>query len=610
MFCFKFKILIILLFLTVSGVSSGSVFDHFITVSGSKLMQGDQEYRFISWNIPNINFVEDEMAFSRRHEYGLPTAFEIRDALVSVKQMGGRAVRAYTFPVRSGEDAEGVPKYILAPGEFNERAFVTMDTVLAIANEAGVRLILPLLNEWKWMGGRPQYAAFRGKSENVFYTDQQLIEDFKQTIHYVLTRKNTVTGVEYRDDKAILCWETGNELRCPHAWTREIASFIKDLDSNHLLMDGYYAIDSQPVREESIQDPNIDILSSHHYSTDPEKIFTHIQTNLDMIQSRKPYILGEFGFVGTPVIEKYLDWVMHKPVSGALIWSLRYHRHQGGFYWHSEPLGGGVFKAYHWPGFDSGEEYDEKRLVDLMREKAFEIQGLDRPTPPVPDAPDLLPIDHAAHISWRGSAGASAYDVQRSLSAKGPWTTAGYHISDAAVQYMPLYHDADARPGITYYYRVIAKNPSGCSQPSNVMSVKAGSQALVDEMAHLNRLYHSNGNWSVATDNDRSFKEDMQRLSGEPGDELIYRVPGRICGWNIYTFTQTKEVNAGILLSADAEEYEPVESGFSAVDTGEGYYGYWRPVLFRQNELQSEKRYIKIKLTAATQIGRIEIFYE
>ena len=90
----------------------------------------------------------------------------------------------------------------------------------------------------------------------------------------MLTRTNTVTGVDYRDDKAILCWETGNELAAPHAWTHEIAAHIKELDPNHLLMDGYYAIDPIPVREEAVADPMIDIVSSHHYVPDPELLRT------------------------------------------------------------------------------------------------------------------------------------------------------------------------------------------------------------------------------------------------------------------------------------------------------------------------------------------------
>ena len=131
-------------------------------------MDGNSEFRFISWNIPNLNFVEDEMDFTREYEFGLPTSYEIRDALESVKQMGGTVVRTYTIPVRSQTDVEGVPKYVLAPGVFDESSFLTMDTMLAISNEVGVRLIIPLLNAWKWMGGRPQYADFRGKTVHDF----------------------------------------------------------------------------------------------------------------------------------------------------------------------------------------------------------------------------------------------------------------------------------------------------------------------------------------------------------------------------------------------------------------------------------------------------------
>ncbi|MCG6923140.1 MAG: hypothetical protein LJF15_18950, partial [Acidobacteria bacterium] len=46
-----------------------------------------------------------------------------------------------------------------------------------------------------------------------------------------------------------------------------------------------------------------------------------------------------------------------------LVWSLRSHRREGGFYWHSEPFGSGLFKAYHWPGFASGDDYDERDLL-------------------------------------------------------------------------------------------------------------------------------------------------------------------------------------------------------------------------------------------------------
>ena len=44
-------------------------YENFITVSGDKLMDGDKEFRFISFNIPNLNYVEDEMTFTKIQTY-------------------------------------------------------------------------------------------------------------------------------------------------------------------------------------------------------------------------------------------------------------------------------------------------------------------------------------------------------------------------------------------------------------------------------------------------------------------------------------------------------------------------------------------------------------
>jgi len=80
---------------------------------------------------------------------------------------------------------------------------------------------------------------------------------------FVLTRTNALTGVRYCDDKAVLCWETGNELSSPPDWTREIAAYIKSLDHNHLVMDGFGA---SVLRPESLAMPEVDIVTTHHLS--------------------------------------------------------------------------------------------------------------------------------------------------------------------------------------------------------------------------------------------------------------------------------------------------------------------------------------------------------
>jgi hypothetical protein len=137
------------------------------------------------------------------------------------------------------------------------------------------------------------------------------------------------------------------------------------------------------LRQESIDDPYVDIVTSHQYpgGKDPKELLDHLRTNRAMAKGNKPYFVGEFGFFDTDLIAQFLDIVIEEDICGALIWSLRFRNRDGGFYWHSEPMGSNLFKAYHWPGFASGDAYDEASLLRVMREKAFAIRGL--PVPPL-----------------------------------------------------------------------------------------------------------------------------------------------------------------------------------------------------------------------------------
>jgi endo-1,4-beta-mannosidase len=315
---------------TLNLFSQESEFKNFITASEGKLMDGDKEFRFISFNIPNLNYVEDEFGFDYKYPFRMPDTFEMSDALESVKQLGGNAVRMYTIPVRNMKEGP-YPTYILAPGEFDEVSFKTMDTMLVLANKIGIRIIIPIVNNWRWMGGRPQYAEFRNKTADEFWNDSLLIEDVKKTIEHVINRKNTINGVQYKDDKAILCWETGNELWSTPEWTKTICRYIKSLDKNHLVMDGYNAINNNPVQQESLEEPSVDIITTHHYENNPGEFIQNVALQIKNINGRKPYIVGEFGFFSTPAIEKALNFIINNNVSGALIWSLRYHRKEGGF---------------------------------------------------------------------------------------------------------------------------------------------------------------------------------------------------------------------------------------------------------------------------------------
>ncbi|MEI6194330.1 MAG: hypothetical protein WCS42_08365, partial [Verrucomicrobiota bacterium] len=170
-------------------------FQQFITARDGQLMDGSQPFRFISLNIPNLQLIEDNVPFAETNPWRLPDQFELTDALATIRELGGTVTRTYVISVIRPDDLPGTPRHVLGPNKFNEEAFRELDLAIKTANEQGVRLIIPLVDNWTWQGGRAEYAGFRGKTKDDFWTDPQLIADFKQTIHFILSRTNTCTGV-------------------------------------------------------------------------------------------------------------------------------------------------------------------------------------------------------------------------------------------------------------------------------------------------------------------------------------------------------------------------------------------------------------------------------
>jgi hypothetical protein len=598
------------------GVMAGraQAFDHFVTARHGMLMDGTSPLRFISFNVPNLNYTEDDMRFTQVNPYRLPTEFEMRDVFATVKQMGGQLVRIYTIPVKNDAFPSDAPTYVLAPGKFDEAAFRRLDLMMALANEYGVRIIFPLVNNWPWMGGRPQYAAFRGKKADDFWTDPQLIADFEATIRHLLERKNTITGVVYKDDKAILCWETGNELSAPFTWTVHVTRFIKSLDRNHLVMDGSRGDvrnEVPSVQAGALREPSIDIVTTHHYERDALVIPGHIQKNIDTIRRRKVYVVGEFGFAPTAANKTILDKVIadKNDIAGALVWSLRFHDQDGGFYWHSEPFGDRVYEALHWPGFIVNDAYDEAQMMTMIRDEAFAILGKEPPALEAPAAPELLPVEDISAITWRGSVGATGYNIERATSPSGPWERVGYNVSDAVSPCFPLFDDTSARVGSAYYYRAVAINSAGASPPSRVVGpVRVTYQVKLDTMTNLGRTESSRGVKPVTGDN-RSYKEIRTRLAGGMGAELVYSVPGRLKSFELYAFEETSAAVLQILGSVDGRSWQDLQVAPSSFASSESNYRYWIPKIYRTDVAGSPK-FIKVVFkNGAAQLARARIVY-
>lgn len=61
-----------------------------------------------------------------------------------------------------------------------------------------------------------------------------------------------------------------------------------------------------------------------------------------------------------------------------------------------------TYRAYHWPGFETGGRYDEAGMMALMRRYGPRAQGLSDAKPlPVPAPPTILGVSQLGEITFR-----------------------------------------------------------------------------------------------------------------------------------------------------------------------------------------------------------------
>lgn len=430
-----------------------SALDEFITRDGDRLMEGEREFRFLSFNIPNIHILEDPDPSWNRVD-----PWEQEDAVRTIHQLGGRVFRMYCFSVRGGvrNGMKGI-SHVYAPGVYDEVLFRDLDYLLYLCNLYGVRIIIPFIDNWEWFGGDKQFAAFYGKDEWMFYTDPEIKAGFKAFIADVINRTNTVTGVRYGDDPAILCWELGNELdQTTDSWISEMAAHIKSLAPNHLVMDGQHK--PSVIRSVSLTDPNIDICTIH-YQYD-------LSRYLGQTRGKKAFVLGEF-ILPISRFPNFLDEVIASGASGALMWSLRFRNKAGGFYFHGD--GGDFGDSFQWPGFRNTEPTGEHLMLPLLRTKAYEIRGLDMPPMPIAEPPVVFAHERGEPLMWRGSTGAASYVVEVLESPDGSWLDLERGVLDSGRPFegylLPL-----SLPAGTHL-RMRAVNSGGISKASNIIEV-------------------------------------------------------------------------------------------------------------------------------------------
>jgi len=237
-----------------------------------------------------------------------------------------------------------------------------LDYVLAAARQAGVKLIIPLTNNWRDFGGMDQYVRWAGgQYHDDFYSNPTIRGWYKDWISHLLNRVNTITGVAYKDDPTVMTWELGNEPRCvgsgvyPRSpgcsvatltsWADEISRHIKSVDRRHLVSvgDEGFLCDDPASTDWTVNCgegvdtvafgklPAIDVMSYHlypdHWGKDAAWGTAWIERHsAEAKRVRKPVMLGEFGLrdksTRNPVFREWTDTVVATGGTGFLYWIL------------------------------------------------------------------------------------------------------------------------------------------------------------------------------------------------------------------------------------------------------------------------------------------------
>jgi len=329
----------------------------FVQAANGRFVIDGRPFRFVGANV-SVMYRDDDRA-------------KMPETLRQAARMGIKVVRVWASgeggpndvkPIADFNDWPRTHSFRAKPNEWNEAEFVFLDQVLAEAARHNLRVQLCLVNWWRDTGGVTQYLRWAGvngadddkqpfginlEKAMQFYSNGTARQLYRAHLEKIVARRNSVTGVLYRDDPTIFGYELMNEAQCltgrwheRRAWFKEMSDYLKSLDPDHLIAPGDWGYRSAAERREWIADHSlsgIDYCDVHNYPRDDHDLFVETPAALgEFIANRvaasysikKPLVFGEFGmgtdgYKGVSQIDwyrGYFDQAAREGAAGAMFW--------------------------------------------------------------------------------------------------------------------------------------------------------------------------------------------------------------------------------------------------------------------------------------------------
>lgn len=309
----------------------------FVTRDGTKLVRAGKPYRITGANLWYVAWLGADAAYGDR-------ARLVRE-LDRLHALGINNLRIMAAAEESPLRNSIKPGFTHADGGANAALFEGLDFALAEIAKRGMTAVLVLSNFWEWSGGLQTllwrasghyidmgdpahpWPAFADATAKV-YANPEAIALYRDHVRSLLARRNTITGLAYAEDPAIMAWQLANEPRpggsdCAIAanreaylaWIDETAALIRTGAPHHLVSLGQEGTQATNGDASLVADAHreIDYVTAHIWplnwswvkgddlaGTWPEgsrKVDAYIADHVAIAeQSAKPLVIEEFGF--------------------------------------------------------------------------------------------------------------------------------------------------------------------------------------------------------------------------------------------------------------------------------------------------------------------------
>ena len=202
-----------------------------------------------------------------------------------------------------------------APGVYNEKVFLGLDTCLDEMSKRGMRATMTLNNEWQWSGGFAQYVSWALNDTSIpypsswnmtkapqravpgtgwgdyttvldgakpydefttfankMYTNAQAEAWYRAHIQTVISRTNAINGRRYSEDPTIMTWQLANEPQSLgiyfasdplFPWVARTSAFIRSLAPRQLVSVGLESKQGEAIFKAVHKVADVDYATAH-----------------------------------------------------------------------------------------------------------------------------------------------------------------------------------------------------------------------------------------------------------------------------------------------------------------------------------------------------------